>query len=318
MEQPKTGGADRPAVAIIIPTYNRARLVPRAIESVLAQTYPCSLVVVDDGSTDDSAAVLATYADVPSVRLVAHPENRGQSVARNTGIANLPAGTRYFGILDSDDTLLPDAVEVLVEAFTSSNDRFSQVFGWCQDMHTGEATGLVTHRAGLVTYDDALGGRFAGEFWQLARVDVLGDLRFEVRARGGASGVWWQMLRQAPGWLVPNVVRNYDRSGTDRISLRGFSKPAAGPTKWAVKAMIEDPIGADMRARYPRRYAGYLAELAKWAALAGHAKEARAAARAAVRVAPTPRSVGMALATYLPAAVLRRFLVTKRALAGRA
>jgi glycosyltransferase involved in cell wall biosynthesis len=273
--------------------------------------------VVDDGSTDDSAAVLAAFADRPNVRIVSHPGNRGQSVARNTGIDNLPAGTRYFGILDSDDTLLPDAVEVLVAVFTRSNDRFSQVFGWCQDMHTGEPTGTMVHRGGLLTYDDALAGRFDGEFWQLARMDLLGDMRFEVRARGGASGVWWRMLKDAPAWLVPNVVRNYDRSGTDRISLRGFSQRAAGPTKWAVKAMIEDPIGADMRARYPARYGGYLAELAKWAALAGDGAEARAAARAAVRISPSPRSLGMTLATMLPPAALRRFLVAKRGIAKR-
>ena len=303
----------RPGVTIIIPTYNRARLVPRSIDSVLAQTYPCSLVIVDDGSTDDSAEVLRAYEGHPSVRVVRHPQNRGQSAARNTGIENVPAGTSYLGILDSDDTLLTDAIEVLVGVFESSGDDYSQIFGWCQDMHTGEPTGTMIHREGLVTYQDALAGHLQGEFWQLVRRDVLGDLRFEERARGGASGVWWRMLRERPGWLVPNVVRDYDRSGTDRISLRGFSRSAAGPTKWAVRAMIDGPIGEDMRAQFPRRYSGYLAELAKWAALAGDREEARAASREALRVAPSVRSAFMAVAILLPAPVVRRLVTTKRA-----
>lgn len=303
----------RPGVTIIIPTFNRARLVPRAIDSVLAQTYPCRLVIVDDGSTDDSVDVLRAYESNPAVRVVRHAQNRGQSAARNTGIENVPDGTRIFGILDSDDTLLSDAIETLVSVFELSGDAYSQVFGWCQDMHTGEPTGRMTHREGLVTYEDALAGHLQGEFWQLSRLDVLGDLRFDERARGGASAVWWRMLRERPGWLVPDVVRNYDRSGTDRISLRGFSQRAAGPTKWAVKIMIDGPIGEDMRARYPHRYAGYLAELAKWAALAGDGAEARAASRQALRLARSPRTLLMATSTMLPAPVFRRLVTTKRA-----
>lgn len=299
-------------VGIIIPTYNRARLVPRAIDSVLAQTYPCGLVVVDDGSTDDTRDVLRAYDDRPEVRVVVHPRNRGQAAARNTGIDNLPEGASWFGILDSDDRLLPTAIETLVRVFESSPATYSQVFGWCQDMHTGEPTGTMRHREGLLTYDDALAGRFQGEFWQLASLDVLGALRFEERARGGASGVWWMMLRDRPAWLVGDVVRDYDRSGTDRVSLRGYSRAAAPATQWAVKAVIDGPIGRDMRAQYPRRYAGYQAELAKWAALAGDRAGARAASREALRVAPSVRSLFMAVIAFLPPTIVRYLANTRK------
>jgi len=292
-------------VTIVTPTYNRARLLPRAIDSVLAQTYPCNLVVVDDGSTDDTADVLRAYEELPAVRIVRHPINRGQAAARNTGIENLPTGTTLFGILDSDDRLLPTAIEMLVRVFESSGDAYSQVFGWCQDMHTGEPTGAMVHREGLLTYDDALAGRFTGEFWQLARRDILGDLRFEVRARGGASGVWWLMLRERPAWLVADVVRDYDRSGTDRVSIRGYSRAAAPATQWAVKAVIDGQIGEDMRARYPRRYAAVQSELAKWAALAGDHAGARAASREAWRAAPSIRPLVMSVIAFLPPTIVR-------------
>jgi glycosyltransferase involved in cell wall biosynthesis len=307
----------RPAVGIVIPTYNRALLVPRAIESVLAQTFPCHLVIVDDGSTDATTDALRPYEANPSITIVRHPGNRGQAAARNTGIENLPAGIAMFGILDSDDSLLPDAIDKLVRVFESSDGAYSQVFGWCQDMHTGEPTGNMVHREGLLTYDDALAGRFKGEFWQLARLDILGDLRFEERARGGASGVWWMMLRQKPAWLIGDVVRNYDRSGTDRVSLRGYSRAAAPATQWAVKAVIDGQIGRDMLAQYPRRYAGYQAELAKWATLAGDHSGAREAAWTALRVAPSRRALKMAIVTLLPTWAARRLANTKKAVARR-
>jgi glycosyltransferase involved in cell wall biosynthesis len=78
---------DRPAVTIIVTTYDRARLVPRAIDSVLRQTYPnVDLVVVDDGSRDDTSEVLAQYDDDPRVRIVRHDRNRGVTAAKNTGL----------------------------------------------------------------------------------------------------------------------------------------------------------------------------------------------------------------------------------------
>lgn len=94
-----------PLVSIIIPCYNYGHFLAEAIESVARQTYPAKeIVVVDDGSTDDTAAVAARY---PEVRYV-HQPNQGLSAARNTGIQQ-SQGT-YLVFLDADDWLLPDAL----------------------------------------------------------------------------------------------------------------------------------------------------------------------------------------------------------------
>ncbi len=92
-------------VSSVIPTYNRAELVQRAIDSVLAQTCPVDeIVVVDDGSTDGTREALqARYGD----RIVYHWQpNAGVSAARNAGLA-LARG-RYIALLDSDDLWLPE------------------------------------------------------------------------------------------------------------------------------------------------------------------------------------------------------------------
>ena len=97
-------------VSLIIPTHNRGDLVGGAIESALDQTYQArGVVVVDDGSTDGTQAVLARYAD--GIRTVRTP-NRGCAAARNTG-ARLARGT-YLAFVDSDDVVPPDKLAMQV------------------------------------------------------------------------------------------------------------------------------------------------------------------------------------------------------------
>jgi glycosyltransferase involved in cell wall biosynthesis len=95
-------------VSAVVTTYNYARFLPDALDSILAQTHPnLEMVVIDDGSTDDTAAVAERYAD-RGVRYVRRPHG-GAGRARNTGLASTSAPLVAF--LDADDTWLPDRVE---------------------------------------------------------------------------------------------------------------------------------------------------------------------------------------------------------------
>lgn len=96
-------------VSIILPTYNRAELLPRSLASVLGQTDgDFELIVIDDGSGDDTAAVVASFAD-ERIRYVKLPRNRGVSGARNAGL-DLARGT-YIAFQDSDDEWLPGKLQ---------------------------------------------------------------------------------------------------------------------------------------------------------------------------------------------------------------
>ena len=99
---------DSPRVSAIVTTHNYARFLPDALDSVLGQSYGnLEIVVVDDGSTDDTADVVRRYAD-QAVRYVVRPQG-GAGPARNTGLAATSAPLVAF--LDADDAWLPDRVE---------------------------------------------------------------------------------------------------------------------------------------------------------------------------------------------------------------
>lgn len=109
-------------VSVVIPTYNRADVLPRAVETALDQTLSdIEVIVVDDASTDDTLATLAEYDD-PRLTVLEHETNRGASAARNTGIA--VAEGDYIALLDSDDEWAPEKLERQVETVATRSDEW--------------------------------------------------------------------------------------------------------------------------------------------------------------------------------------------------
>ncbi|MBY0370373.1 glycosyltransferase family 2 protein [bacterium] len=106
----------RPTFSVILPTFNRARVLAAAIESVQAQSErDWELIIIDDGSTDITRRLVARYAQSdPRIRYIAQ-RNRGVAKARNNGIR--AALGRYLAFVDSDDTLRPNHLSYRLETF---------------------------------------------------------------------------------------------------------------------------------------------------------------------------------------------------------
>jgi glycosyltransferase involved in cell wall biosynthesis len=181
-----------PTVSVVIPAYNAAWCVGKAIDSVLAQDFrDFELIVVDDGSTDDTAAVLAGYGE--AIRVV-HKPNGGMSSARNAGIA--VARGEFVAFLDADDWWLPGKLAKQVAlmrqrpevGFSSTTARVEDQDGrllnlWTCDQEdrpilltlfasnagiAGGSSALMVRRDLLERvgpYDETLGGVEDGDLW---------------------------------------------------------------------------------------------------------------------------------------------------------
>ena len=116
-----------PLISIIIPVYNTSKYVRRCLDSVVIQTYKnIEIIVIDDGSTDDSFKILTNYSRCfPNIRLIAQ-KNRGQSVARNRGI-NLANG-EYIMFVDSDDYVDKNFCQVAYNSIKSFHTDIA-IFG---------------------------------------------------------------------------------------------------------------------------------------------------------------------------------------------
>ena len=114
-----------PLVTVIIPTYNRARLLGRAIDSVLAQAFTdFELIIADDGSADNTRQLVLGYAD-QRIRYLRHERNQGANAARNTGV--MAAGGKYVAFLDSDDEWLPEFLGKVLHVF-EKDDSLGAVY----------------------------------------------------------------------------------------------------------------------------------------------------------------------------------------------
>ena len=117
---------NNPLVSVVLPTYNRAHLLRRAIQSILSQTYQhLEIIVVDDCSSDNTEEVAKSFCD-ERIRYVRNKERMGASFSRNIGIK--VAHGEYIAFQDSDDVWLPRKLEKQMDAFKNSPREVGVVY----------------------------------------------------------------------------------------------------------------------------------------------------------------------------------------------
>jgi len=306
-----------PTISVVIPTYNRARFLPAAVASVRAQTYPCDeILIVDDGSCDDTARVVAGLG--LGLRLI-RQANAGPASARNRGIEEARGDLVAF--LDTDDRWLPGKLAAQVELF-----RREAALGLvCADMAIENDAGvrLVESnfvRRGLQQNFAALGGRplpdaprrllevnFVNTSTVVAKRRLLLALGgFDTRLRYGEDlELWLRIAARHPIACVATVqeVRvEHDGNVTRSIEpmLQGYVRMAEVIREWAGAEMAQWGVEAN------RYVADCMADLGYWYFSNDRMSDTRKAMAASFREAPNSRSVIYFAGSLLPG-TLRRF-----------
>jgi glycosyltransferase involved in cell wall biosynthesis len=204
-----------PNVTLVTPTRNRAHTIARAIRSVLAQTHgDWELVIVDDASTDETDRVVASFSD-PRVRFVREPHHVGVTGAKNRGLDE--ARGAWLGILDSDDELVPHALDTLLGTLDRVDPRLDAISCNCVDARTGRLTGHGLERDRWMTVPLSL-DRARGEHWGIFHRRILGQRRFDPRIHGHEGHLWSRIHDGARWYYVHQGLRVYHRDGSDRLS----------------------------------------------------------------------------------------------------
>jgi glycosyltransferase involved in cell wall biosynthesis len=166
----------RPFFSVVVPAYNRAAVITRAINSALDQSFSdLEVVAVDDGSGDDTAARAEAIQD-PRLRVIRHERNAGGGAARNTGID--AATGRYVAFLDSDDYFLPGKLAAVHRALEAAPDAW--VYHRCR-VDRGDAEAVRPYRP--LAPGESVGDLFFidREFLQTSTLTVPSELCRRVR-----------------------------------------------------------------------------------------------------------------------------------------
>lgn len=189
-----------PTISVVMPTYNREELLPRAIESILNQTYEdFEFIIVDDGSTDNSVALIQSYQKQDKrIRLVQNEKNKGISYSRNRGMDE--AKGRYVAIMDSDDYSEPDRLARSL-AFMKKHKDYTAVNSVYYEMER-EAKGINNwvppHRWEIIF-------NFANYFTNIAMYDLKfarkHNIRYDENLISAEDYDFWSKMFLAGGKL---------------------------------------------------------------------------------------------------------------------
>jgi glycosyltransferase involved in cell wall biosynthesis len=189
-------------VSIIIPTYNRAKSLGAAIQSILDQTYQdFEVIIVDDCSSDNTEAVVRGFQD-QRISYVRHSENRGSGCARNTGIKR--AKGHFIAFQDSDDIWLPSKLMKQIEAMSKASNEVGVVYTGYIRIESGvekyNPPSCVDEKQGNI-YGQLLKGNFVGTAMVLVRKDCFEEVGLFDEEIYNYGEDWELWLRVAKRYL---------------------------------------------------------------------------------------------------------------------
>lgn len=297
----------RPLVSVVVPARNAARYLDQAVESALAQTYrPLEVIVVDDGSTDETPALAARYG---SALQYLRQDHAGVSVARNRGVS--AARAEYVAFLDADDEWMPRKLEVQMERLTREPEAVASFSGALRvDSRTGAETYVSPGSGEDMVAELLLHSTIVGPpSVAVVRRDAFAQTGgFDPRiAQGEDWDLWLRLAELGPFDLVDEPLARY------RIHGANASRDVWRMERDNLRVLGKFFASADHRARYGHlRRRAYGNHYLLFSGSYWRAGDVRACLRCLL-LAVAHRPAAIAHALGLPVRALRRRLARSAA-----
>jgi glycosyltransferase involved in cell wall biosynthesis len=236
---------DTPLFSVIIPTYNSAHLLSRALKSVIGQTYrKVEIIVADDGSTDNTLDVMQGYGEQVKYKSISHTGL--PAVVRNAALQM--AQGEYLAFLDADDVWLPEKLERQLAAMLQNNCNASSTNAW--RIRQEEKNGLYLNQSlsGLLTFEDLLMENFiicSSAIVHRSVIQIAGNFPDTPDLRAVEDYALWLRVATLTDWAyLPDPLIYYNDMPAQSIRRNGVSVFAqkrrvfGNFTKWAIRAHI--------------------------------------------------------------------------------
>lgn len=257
---------DKPFISVAVPLYNKERYVKRAIDSILAQSLTdFEVVVIDDGSTDDSANVVAGIDD-KRVRLI-RQENGGEGAARNRGICE--AKGDLVAMLDADDAWHPNFLQAIADLYASYPDAGIFATGYKtiysndfvvettlnRSVFAGNTSGLVTDY-----FQFARTGNFVWSSAQAIPKAVYQriGLFVENEPMGPDLDMWGRIALQYPVAYDVRTLAYYHNDATGRVVTQWAKKPTFPPFVRSARQAMADGVVFEEKRTFLESYLNHL------------------------------------------------------------
>lgn len=185
-----------PEISIVVPVYNVEPYLRRCIDSVLAQTFKdFNLILVDDGSTDNSGIICDEYSEKDERIIVFHQTNQGQAKARNVALDWIFANndSKYISFIDSDDWVHERYLELLYKAIQIYGTNISQSIRFETDGN--KEIPLVTENMDCITVEDEYINWYFGTIWgKLYNIECFRKIRFPEGQIYEDVAIWYKLL----------------------------------------------------------------------------------------------------------------------------
>ncbi|MGI9545347.1 MAG: glycosyltransferase family 2 protein [Cyclobacteriaceae bacterium] len=239
-----------PKISMLIWTYNRADQVEISIRSVLNQTFEdFELILVDNGSTDHTPAVLEKYCNHPKVRLFRLEENRRVTGGMNFALDQMHG--EWFATLGDHDEIVPHAFETLLQVVEEVDPSIDAVTANAISSTTGEFCGLGLDKDQYLPLETIV-SKVSGDFFGIAKTTLLGDKRLNEKLLGNENSFWYKIDSIANRYYIHQGLKIFNTeegdSFTKELKSMDFSIKSG-----MYKELINEPFFWEVTNKYNRK-----------------------------------------------------------------